>query len=92
MLWVIHCLDKPDALGRRLAVIDAHREYLASRPIDIVMSGPLMDDSGEKMIGSLFLVNAESRDEIAAFQKNDPLRAADVWESVRVNVFHRRQG
>ena len=92
MLWVIHCLDKPDALERRLAAIDAHRAYLATEPIDIVMSGPIMDDDNEGMIGSLFLVNAESREEIDTFQKNDPLYHADVWDSVNVNVFFRRQG
>ncbi len=92
MLWVIHCLDKPDALERRLDCIDAHRAYLATGPIDIVMSGPLMDDANENMIGSLFLVNAENREEIAAFQENDPLYQADVWKSVSINVFYRRQG
>ncbi len=92
MLWAIHCLDKLDALERRLAAIDAHRAYLETRPIDIVMSGPLKDDADEKMIGSLFLVNAGSRGEIETFQKNDPLHHADVWESMHVNVFFRRQG
>lgn len=92
MLWVIHCLDKPGALERRLAVIDAHRAYLATEPIDIVISGPIMDDANKAMIGSLFLVNAESREEIDTFQKNDPLYHADVWDSVNVNVFYRRQG
>ena len=92
MLWVIHCIDKLDALERRLAAITRHREYLGSEPIDIVMSGPLMDDTNEKMIGSLFLVEAESRAEIEEFQRNDPLFHADVWATVSVNVFYRRQG
>jgi uncharacterized protein YciI len=56
------------------------------------MSGPLVTDDGAKPIGSLFLVDAGSRAEIEAFQRDDPLFNAGVWETVEVRAFNKRVG
>ena len=45
----------------------------------IVISGPLVSDDGEKMIGGLFLVEAPDRDEVEAFNRADPFTAAGIW-------------
>ena len=92
MLFVIHCLDKADALPRRLAAYDAHKAYLAAPSVGIVMSGPLVADDGETMIGSFFLVEADSREEVEAFNRTDPFHGADVWQSVNIHPFLKRQG
>lgn len=92
MLFIIHCLDKADALPRRLAAYDAHKVYLAAPSIGIVMSGPLVADDGETMIGSFFLVEAESREDAEAFNRMDPFNGADVWGSVKIHPFIKRQG
>ncbi len=95
MRFVVHALDKPDALGRRLAAIDAHRDYLDRAPaqhgITILLSGPLMDDAGDTMIGSFFLIDAASREDIEACFAQDPLNAAEVWETRTVTAVKIRQ-
>jgi uncharacterized protein len=68
----------------------AHREYLLQSPVKLVMSGPLVDDDGEAIVGSLYVVEAKNRAEIEAFQKDDPLVAADLWETVEVRAFLKR--
>ncbi|MFN3688418.1 YciI family protein [Salinarimonas sp.] len=95
MLFAIHALDRPGALPRRLAAYDAHKAFLADTSafgIRIVMSGPLVADDGETMIGSLFLVEADDRAAVERFNAADPFRAADVWEAVTITGFLRRQG
>lgn len=93
MLFVIHCIDKPGQLARRMAAMPAHRDYLDASPIEIVMSGPLVaDDSETRVIGSLFVVEAPDRAAIEAFQRNDPLAQADIWDSVNVHAFVKRVG
>ncbi|MGY3617146.1 uncharacterized protein YciI [Bradyrhizobium sp. USDA 10063] len=95
MLFVIHALDRADALPTRLANYDAHKAYLADTSrfgVKIVMSGPLVADDGQTMIGSLFLVEAPSRAEVDAFNRADPFAAAGIWERVSVTGFIRRQG
>jgi uncharacterized protein YciI len=56
-----------------------------------VITGPLVSDDGEKMIGSLFLVEAPGRDEVGAFNRTDPFTAAGIWERVSITGFVRRQ-
>jgi uncharacterized protein YciI len=95
MLFLIHALDKAGALPTRLANYDAHKAFLADTSrfgIKIVMSGPLASDDGEKMIGSLFLIEASGRSEVEAFNRADPFAAAGIWEKVSITGFIRRQG
>jgi hypothetical protein len=95
MLYVIHALDKPGALAQRLAHYDAHKAFLAgaaAHGITIVMSGPLMDDEGGDMIGSLLLVEARDRATVERFNEADPFHAAGVWARVTITRFNRRQG
>lgn len=95
MLFAIHALDKPGALPTRLAHYEAHKAFLSDTSaygVKIVMSGPLVADDGETMIGSLFLVEADSREAAEAFNHADPFHAAGFWERVTITGFLRRQG
>ena len=92
MLFAIHCLDKDGVLEKRMSVMQAHRDYLETVPVSVVMSGPLMSDDEATIIGSFYLIEAEDRAAIEAFQKDDPLVAAELWKSAHVNVFHKRVG
>ncbi len=94
MLFVIHGLDRPDALPTRLAHYDAHKAFLSdtsAHGVSIVMSGPLVA-ADETMIGSLFVVEAADRDAVVRFNAADPFAQARVWASVSINGFIRRQG
>ena len=83
MHFVVHALDRPDALPRRQAVLGAHRAYLDTAParhgVQVLLSGPLIADDGETMIGSFFLLDAESREVVEALFAEDPMSKADVW-------------
>src|SRR5882757_460238 len=71
MHYIIHCVDRPGMLQTRLATYDKHKAYLAQASIRIVISGPLVADDGETMIGSCFLVHAASKDDVLAFHTGD---------------------
>jgi uncharacterized protein YciI len=77
-------------IEKRSTVMDAHRKYMSESPIKLLMSGPLVDDDGEAVVGSLYVVEAKSRVEVEAFQKDDPLMAADLWKTVEVHAFLKR--
>ncbi|MGB8432923.1 MAG: YciI family protein [Burkholderiales bacterium] len=85
-------MDRPGVEEKRRQVIPAHIEYLATNPIKIVMSGPLVSDDGGKTIGSLYMLEAANRAEIEKFQHADPLYNADIWEMVEVRAFNKRLG
>ena len=95
MFFVLHALDKADALPERLANYDAHKAFLAdTSPYDvsIIMSGPLVADDGKTMIGSLMILEAPDRAAVEAFNRADPFFAAKIWERVNITAFVKRQG
>ncbi len=92
MLFTIHALDKANVTELRKGAFDAHREHVASSAISIVMSGPLMSDDEQNVIGSFFLVEAPDRRSVMEFHLNDPIYIAGVWETVNIQVFHKRVG
>jgi hypothetical protein len=90
MHFVVHCLDRPGAQDLRQRLLQAHRDYLAAAPIRALVSGPLLADDGETMIGSFFLLEAASKEEVLAFQRADPLYRADLWAEIRVHALVKR--
>jgi uncharacterized protein YciI len=92
MLFVMFCIDRTGVEEKRRQVMPAHIEYLATNPIKIVMSGPLVSDDGGKTIGSLYMLDAANRAEIEKFQRADPLYNAGIWEMVEVRAFNKRLG
>ena len=95
MLFVIHAIDKPDALDTRLLNYDDHKAFLSDTSafgVRIVMSGPLTSDDGSTMIGSLFLVEAPDRAAVERFNGADPFHQVGIWERVTITGFVRRQG
>lgn len=95
MLFAIHAVDHEGAIDKRLSHYDAHKAFLSDTSpfgVNIVMSGPLTADDGQTMIGSLFLVEASDRSAVEKFHHADPFFAADIWQSVTITGFLRRQG
>jgi uncharacterized protein len=90
MHFVIHCLDKQDALQVRLTNYEAHKAYLGAAPVRILVSGPLLAPDHETMIGSFFLVEAETQAEVQAFHDADPFKKGGVWERVSIHPFLKR--
>ncbi|MCB8883570.1 YciI family protein [Acidisoma cellulosilytica] len=87
MRFVVHCLDKSGALPLRLQNYEAHKAYLASGVVRTVVSGPLVADDRETMIGSMFIFEADSKDDVIAFNTADPFNKAGIWGSVSINAF-----
>ena len=91
MLFIIFCIDKPNMTEKRATAMPDHIEYLnAQTKIKNIMSGPLMDDEMENIVGSLYLLEAPNRAAIEEFTKGDPLVAADIWTSVEIRAFNKR--
>jgi uncharacterized protein len=90
MHYVIHCLDHPGAVQKRLAHYEAHKAYLASASMKTVLSGPLLADDEATMIGSCFVVEAGSLAEVEAFSRNDPFSKAELWHTVSIRPFSKR--
>ncbi len=90
MHYIVHCLDYEGNVQKRLDHYEAHKAYLATNPIKTLISGPLLADDEETMIGSCFLVEADNMDAVMKFHENDPFHAAGLWEKVSIRPFNKR--
>lgn len=85
-LFCLHCLDKKDGgVALRAATRSAHLEWVAGNGRAVRMAGPLLADDGETMIGSIFLLQADSLDAAKAFSAADPYSRAGLFAEVRIN-------
>jgi len=90
MLWVVSCVDKPNTAAIRESVLQPHRDYLKSQKHILVLAGATQNDAGTEAIGSLFVVNVNSRAEAKAFSDGDPFTQKGVFASI--NIVRMRKG
>ncbi len=79
--WVFEAFDRPGRERDRRALRPAHRAYLREAPPECrcVGGGPLLNDDGGEMIGTLLILEAETRAAAEAFLAKDPYAQADLF-------------
>ena len=87
MLFVMICEDKPDSLALRKATRDDHLAFVDARRDAIRLAGPMLGDDGETMIGSLFILEAESLQAVQAMNAEDPYTRAGLFARVTIRPF-----
>jgi uncharacterized protein YciI len=92
MLFCLHIMDKPGRVDKRVSLVDEHRAYQKECGVEITLSGPLMADDGETMIGSMFLIEAPDKAAVEGFIAGDPFTKNDVWGDMTLTRFLRRHG
>ena len=80
MQFVIHAHDKADSAAKRASLRDAHIAYLNQHNPVMFARGALLDDAGEKPIGSLLMLDVASKAEVDRFWANEPYNKAGVFE------------
>jgi uncharacterized protein YciI len=92
MLFIVHCLDRKDALAKRKQFYDEHRAYMgtaASKRIATIMSGPLVHENNDSA-GSCYLMEAPDIATVKAFNAADPFTVNGVFETVQIHSYLRR--
>ncbi len=88
MYFVIYAKDRKDGLPIRKANRDAHLAFLrAPGHVKVIVAGPLLDDAGEVMIGSMLIVEAADLSAVKAWLTHDPYAKAGLSESVAVHPY-----
>ena len=83
-LFVLTCIDKPNALDLRMATREAHFAYAGRMPAGFVrLGGPFLDENGD-MAGSLIIIDAADMAAAEAFSLADPYRKAGLFERVEI--------
>ncbi len=87
MLFALHLLDKPASADLRQRVRPEHKTYLARVAERIAFAGPLLRDDGETMVGSLLVIDFESRDAVQTWLADEPFTQAGLYGEVRIHAF-----
>ena len=85
-LFVLFCVDRPNALDVRVATREAHLAYVRGFAGQMKLAGPLSDDTGG-MAGSLIIVDMPDQAAADEFSANDPYTKAGLWERVDIRPF-----
>jgi len=92
--FVVHAVDRPDALATRAKHYRAHRIHLdqaRNYGVAVTAAGTLVAADGETPVGSLFILEAGNRAAIDAFTDSDPYHVNDVWEHVEVHYYNKKR-
>jgi len=93
MLYIRMCFDKPGLSSVRDSVRAEHRAYVGSGVIKTVQAGPLCaGDADDTNIGSFFIVEADTREQVAKFHENDPLTKAGLYGEVLIHRWDKHLG
>lgn len=83
--FLIYRLDRPgDGLDVRLANREAHLAWADTVP-EIRTGGPVFD--GDRMAGSLLIVETDDPARAHAIHEDDPYTRADLWASIDIRPF-----
>src|SRR3954452_15325309 len=84
MHFVALSRDRPDGLETRLANRPDHLDFLRMHRDRIKIGGPLFAPDGERMIGSMLIVEAENEAEGRALLAEDPHAKGGLFQSVEL--------
>jgi uncharacterized protein YciI len=87
MLYAFHLLDRAGAAALRAQIRPEHKAYLAEVADRIAFAGPLVDDDGETMAGSLLVIDFADRAAAEAWLRDEPFTRAGVYASSSVRAF-----
>ncbi len=87
MLVSMYCTDNPGSDGRRQTNLQAHLAYIENILDKIRVAGPLMNDAGERPVGSLLIVEVDTLAEAREILECDPYFEAGVWSAVSIEPF-----
>lgn len=84
MLYVVHCVDKPNHQQLRADTRDAHLAYLKKFQDQMLAAGPTLSDDGAAPTGSLLIIDFPDRGAAEAFARDDPYAKAGLFERVEI--------
>jgi uncharacterized protein len=87
MLYAFLLMDRPDGAALRQRVRPEHKAYLAQVAGRIAFAGPLTHDDGVAMLGSLLVIDFESRAAAMAWLADEPFTRAGLYATSSVQAF-----
>nr|WP_070960028.1 YciI family protein [Hyphomonas sp. Mor2] len=86
-LFLVNARDKADSTELRLANRMEHLQWAGEYGHRIAMAGPVLSDDGESMIGSTFVIEFDTKEDVEAWAAADPYAKAGLFERTEIIPF-----
>lgn len=85
--FLVVCRDGPDAHSQRERELDGHLRHVEQNWRSYVTAGPIREPGGDHIIGSVFLVLAETLDDVQTLMNGDPYFTCGMYETIDYTEF-----
>lgn len=85
--FLVTCMDRPDAAALRVAHLDGHLAHVERHWTHYITAGPVREPGGDALVGSVFLVLADSLEAAKVLMAGDPYITCGMYASVDYKVF-----
>ncbi len=85
--YMITCMDGPNTGALRLQHLEGHLIHIEKNNHKYRVAGPMRNDVGGEIVGSFFLIEANSEAEARAVLKGDPYLECGMYASMTVHQF-----
>lgn len=86
MLYAIICTDKANSAALRAQTRPEHLTFLIGLGDQLKFAGPFLDDA-ERSIGSLIVIEADTRTSAERIAAADPFAKASLFASVEIKAW-----
>ena len=80
--WLVTCLDGPDTAPLRRKHLFGHLDHIEANNRDYRVAEPIRETPDGPILGSVFLVPADTAEEAVAKMSGDPYVASGMYASV----------
>ncbi len=85
--FLVICRDGTDAASLRAGHLDGHLQHVEANWRRYVTAGPVREPGGEALVGSVFLVLADTLDEARRLMQADPYVTCGLYASIEYKEF-----
>lgn len=90
--YLVICRDGPGSAPLRGQHLKGHLDHVEANWKRYITAGPIREPGGEALIGSVFLVLANSLDEAKALMDGDPYITCGMYASIEYTEFNNSIG
>ena len=83
--YLVICRDGPDSSAPRAAHLKGHLDHVEKYWTRYVTAGPIREPGGDALVGSVFLVLADSLADAKALMEGDPYITSGMYETITYN-------
>ena len=85
--YLVTCRDGANSAQNRRDHLDGHLEHVETHWQRYVSAGPIREPGGEALVGSVFLVLADSLHEARALMEGDPYVTCGMYKTIDYKEF-----